>query len=181
MSEARNALELAVGKIGNANGELLKVAEKHGDDIAKEDYDKARYFLDQTIGKIWDKVDVVRDVAKATTGSFSLDSVEMPEKLTVTWIAESSGQAALRAAKAARESGPAMIASTTPAVDPKDGKALAKIIGGRLTKAAKAALESGAQSINTDFARQEPEAPAVPKKPAVIDDDDDGVSFLDED
>jgi hypothetical protein len=176
MSEARKALEAAIGKIGKAYGDLLKVAEKHGDDIAKEDYEKARYYLDQTIKKLWDKVDVVRDVAKATSGEFSLDSVEMPEMVEMKWL-DNAG--AMRTFKVPADSGlvkpdwggPTGEPQQTPSVDGplavSDGKVLAKQIGGRLTKAAKAAL---AQSVKTE----------LPESSSSDGDGDDGVDFIDD-
>lgn len=149
--EAKKALETAVAKVGKALGELLKVAEKNGDDISTDDYAKARYFLEETNRKVWEKIDVVRDIAKATSGSFSLDSVELPEMVTVPHYS--------------------IVPLPLPPIIPgaplefQDGKVLAQQIGGRLTKAAKADL---ARSVNTELPRPS------------SDDDDDDIDFIDD-
>lgn len=161
--EAKKALETAVGKIAKAYGDLLKVAEKHGDDIDKEDYAKARYYLDQTIEKIWDKVDVVRDVAKATSGEFSLDTVEMPEKLTVKWLVSKPEQILPHTSPFAR---------TDPKA--KTGRTVGEL-GGRLSKSAKAELAASGQSIKIDSS-----ARTNPKPVDTSLDDDDGIDFIDE-
>jgi hypothetical protein len=145
MSEAKKALEVAVGKIAKSYTELLRVAEKHGDDIGKEDYTKAQYYLTETIRKIWEKVDIVRDVAKATSGEFSLDSIEIPaepETLKMTWH-PGVGNLGLRP----------ILPSQMPAqIDPSslDGRSLAKHIGGRLTKEAQRARPTQSVSIDLD-------------------------------
>lgn len=161
--EARKALESAVSKVGKALGELLKVAEKHGDEVSPEDYERARYFLDSTSAKLWDNISVVRDIARATSGTFSLDSVALPEPAV-------SGYAPLAA--------PNLPALSTRDTGLPDGRALAKQIGGRLTKAARNNLWTE-KSVIPELA-PEPSAPAT-NSTAPIDDSEDGVDFIDND
>ncbi|TDW20523.1 hypothetical protein EV128_125153 [Rhizobium azibense] len=155
--EAKKALEAAIQKIGKSYGDLLRVAEKHGDDISKDDYAKAQYFLSETIKKIWEKIDVVRDVAKATNGDFSLDSIEMPAKYQVTWYNQSPRKG-LAPEERITFPGSEQIEARAPVLpagpidtSKMDGKTLAKAIGGRLTKAAAAVAPRPVQSINTDL------------------------------
>ncbi len=148
MSEARKALEQAVSKIAKAYGELLKVAEKHGDEIERQDYTKARFYLDQTITKLWDKIDVVRDIAKATAGEFSLDSVEVPPAKEIVWQAHPEP-----AAKIVEPLTDDVKRRMAQPIDPSllDGRSLAKHLGGRLTKQAKADIARPQPSIKTDL------------------------------
>jgi hypothetical protein len=171
--DPKKTLELAISNIAKAYGNLLKVAERHGDDISTEDYAKARYYLDQTIAKIWEKVDVVRAVAKATNGEFSLDSVEMPET-EVLKIYVGAGVNEYRVPKG-------LIPQPTPApvipagpIDPSklDGRSLAQVIGGRLTKQAKAAIPRPTQSVNNDLDDD--------LGPTDTSSEDDGADFIDE-
>lgn len=193
-AESKKALEQAIGKIARAYTDLLKVAEKHGDDIEKEDYDKARYFLTSTLNQIWEKVDVVRSIAKATTGEFSLDSVEMPADLKVTWYANwpdpmrphstMSGRpdpAALLEPGETRIEGGSVPAGTQIAMQPRvvvppgpidpsamDGRSLAQAIGGRLSKSALRETPRPVQSVNADLDGDDAA------------DGDDGVDFIDD-
>ncbi|QIG75664.1 hypothetical protein EVC20_093 [Rhizobium phage RHph_Y2_17_1] len=171
-SEPKRALEQAISKIGKAYGDLLRVAEKHGHEISQTDYDKARFFLDGTIGKIWEKIDVVRDVAKATNGDFSLDSIELPETETLT-IHTRAGVQEYRVPKGVI---PAPAAPVVPAgpIDPTkmDGRSLAQAIGGRLSKAALAVTPRPAQSVNTDLDDD--------LGPTDTSFEDDGADFIDE-
>ncbi len=156
--EAKKALENAISKIGKGYGELLKVAERYGYDIEPAQYQKARVFLDRTIGKIWENIDVVRDVASATSGNFSLDQVDLP--LTEHVDRPVSIHEHLRA----------HVAATAQPAELSDGRALARQIGGRLTKSAIARLELE-QSVNTD-------SPRTTESSGMSDDDD--VDFIDD-
>lgn len=151
MSEdAKKALESAISKIGKGYGDLLKVAERYGHEIEPEQYHKARIFLDRTLGKIWDNIDVVRDVATATSGSFTLDSVDLLPLETL-------GKPEVK------------MVSVAP-TDPRDGRALAQQIGGRLTKSARANMELE-RSVKTDSA---------PENESSGMDADDDVDFIDD-
>ncbi|AGC36098.1 hypothetical protein B7L88_gp054 [Rhizobium phage RHEph10] len=172
--EPKRALEQAISKIGKAYGDLLRVAEKHGHEIGQTDYDKARFFLDSTIGKIWEKIDVVRDVAKATNGDFSLDSIELPETETLQ-IRTATGVKEWQVPKGAPFATPAVM-PVVPAgpIDASrmDGRSLAQAIGGRLTKQAKAAIPRPTQSVNTDLDDD--------LGPTDTSFEDDGADFIDE-
>ncbi|QIG69125.1 hypothetical protein EVB78_092 [Rhizobium phage RHph_N1_15] len=163
-TEAKKALEQAIGKIGKAYGDLLRVAEKHGHEISKEDYAKAQFFLSETIKKIWDKVDVVRDVAKATSGEFSLDSIEMPVPEILKSHTHATGFSTLQ--------------SPPIEIDPSkmDGRSLAQAIGGRLTKQAKANIQRPAPSVNIDLDDEDEGLPATTLEDDLLND----VDFIDD-
>lgn len=169
--EAKKALETAVSKIAKAYNEILKVAEKHGDHIDKEDYAKARFYLDQTISKLWDKVDVVRDIAKATAGEFSLDSVEMPEYEEMPYITNAGVQTTMRVPKGLfkkPDHGPEIVQPIAPELSRRIASNTSiGALGGRMSKHA---------------AREEP-GKAAPRQSVKIDsqaDDDNEVDFIDE-
>ncbi|WP_276122606.1 hypothetical protein [Pararhizobium qamdonense] len=174
--DPKRALEQAIGKIGKAYGELLRVAEKHGDDIERADYDKAQFFLNQTIAKIWEKIDVVRDVAKATNGEFSLDSVKLPETETIKWYSH-PGAPPRDLVLPKGMFGQELISPAAP-IDPAsmDGKSLAKAIGGRLSKAAQQQISRPAPSVKVDLSDDDDELGSPDTSP----DSSDGVDFIDD-
>jgi hypothetical protein len=172
-SEPKRALEQAIGKIGKAYGDLLRVAEKHGHEISKEDYHRARFFLDSTIGKIWEKIDVVRDVARATNGEFSLDSVELPAtELLKVYVGGGVNEYLVPKGLIPQPlSAPVAPAGPIDASN-MDGRSLAQAIGGRLTKQAKAAIPRPTQSVNNDLDDD--------LGPTDTSSEDDGADFIDE-
>ncbi|MBX4911408.1 hypothetical protein HJA82_29280 [Rhizobium bangladeshense] len=175
MSEAKKALEQAIGRIGKAYGDLLRVAEKHGHEISKEDYAKAQFFMSETINKIWDKVDVVRDVAKATSGEFSLDSIEVPASASLK-IMTPAGVQEWQVPAGAPFSQP--VEAPRPQIDPSkmDGRSLAQAIGGRLTKQAKANIQRPAPSVNIDLDDDDDTPSATTTEDDLLDD----VDFIDD-
>ncbi|OCP22008.1 MULTISPECIES: hypothetical protein [unclassified Ensifer] len=191
--DSKKALETAIGKVARAYADLIKVAEKHGDDISKEDYEKARFFLGSTLDQIWQKVDIVRSIAKATTGEFSLDSVEVPLDLKVSWYANfpdpirphstlngrPDPAARLQPHETVIEGGavpigtqivmqPRIVVPPGTPIDASqmDGKSLARAIGGRLSKAAQREAPRPEQSVNNDLGGE--------------DGSDDDIDFIDE-
>ena len=167
---AKRSLERADLKIAKAYADLLKTAEVYGDEIKSEEYAKARFYLDQTIAKVWDKIDVVRAVAKATAGSFSLDSIELR---TTTVI--QGGTVPVGAHVVTRQT----VEASTP-IDPAalHGKSLAKAIGGRLTKQAKAEMARPSESVIIDL--DDIDADDDLPSSGIADADGDGVDFIDD-
>lgn len=149
--EPRKALEQAIGKIAKAYNDLLRVAEKHGDDISSEDYKKAQFFLSNTMGKIWEKIDVVRDIAKATSGDFSLDSIEMPEALKVQWYMPNAPQRPQGIVEQLPIGFPDVKPGQPIDTSQMDGRSLAKAIGGRLSKFAQRETPRPQPSVNIDL------------------------------